>query len=183
MCHKERASETHLLLGSGKFSLISCFFFEHRFVVWPNLGLRFVSAKLYSELVMASRDPGPLAIPLWPLHSTGAVTLVLGNRNLGKVKLSLGRACEAVRHKNTGDIRVSDIKIRVWYLQQTQNLYMLLIKWSINTFPICCIHSLLNEPFIPCLHRPREKINSCSSYIWAAAKNYGDGNQWKQPAN
>lgn len=99
---KKGLTEARLLLGSGKFSLISCFFFEHQFVVWPNLGLGFVSAKLCSKLVLTSRDPRPLAIPLRALHSAGAVMLFLDSRDLGKIKPSLGRACAAVRHKNKG---------------------------------------------------------------------------------
>lgn len=51
-------------LAAGKFSLISSFFFKYQFIVWPNLGLHFVSAKLCLELVLASRDLRPLAILL-----------------------------------------------------------------------------------------------------------------------
>lgn len=67
--HKGRALQTLLLLGRGKFSLISCFFFEYSFIVWPRLGLSFVSAKPCSQLVLASRDLRPPAILLGSLHS------------------------------------------------------------------------------------------------------------------
>lgn len=101
---KKGLTEARLLLGSGKFSLISSFLLEHQIIVWPNLGLGFVSAKLCSKFVLTSRDPRSLAIPLRMLHSTGAVMLFFDSRNQGKIKPSLGHAREAVRHKNKGVI-------------------------------------------------------------------------------
>lgn len=74
-------------------------FLEYSFIVWPHLGLSFVSAKPCSQLVLASRDLRPPAILLGSLHSTGAVTLFFDSENMGKIKPALGRACEAVRHK------------------------------------------------------------------------------------
>lgn len=73
-------------------------------MVWPCLGLSFVSAKPCSQLVLASRDLRLPAILLGSLHSTRAVTLFFDSENVGKIKPALGHACVAVRHK----IRVTE---------------------------------------------------------------------------
>lgn len=50
-------------LAAGKWEVLPDFLFKYQFIVWPDLGLHF-SAKLCSELVLASRDLRPLAILL-----------------------------------------------------------------------------------------------------------------------
>lgn len=69
------------------------------------------------------------------------MTLFFDSANVGKIKPALSHACQT---QNKSDRGVSDIIIRVWYLQQTQNLYVLLTKPTVKTFFSAVFSHFLN---------------------------------------